>query len=109
MSALEDGHSYRDILEGLLVRTKSEERRAEIEAELFGVTMPEALGYLWVAFVRLRRRKGSNGFALSPIEWTDIAAFIQLSGVALAPWEISVIEDLDDIFIESQQPKAPGK
>lgn len=108
MTAIEDGHSYREILEGLLVRAKTDERRAELEAELYGVLLPEALAYLWSAFVRIRRRKGSNGFALSPIEWPDIDAFLRLSGVKLVPWEITMVEDLDDIFISTQS-KPGGK
>lgn len=104
MTAIEDGHSYREILEGLLVRAKNDERRAELAAELTGPPLPDALIYLWSAFVRLRRRKGSNGFAVSPIEWPDFDAFLRLSGVRLAPWEVSAIEDLDDIFIAAQTP-----
>lgn len=60
--------------------------------------LPLALGYLWRAYNRLRRRKGS-GFGPGPIEWPDIDAFLRLSGFALAPWEIEVIEEIDDVFL----------
>jgi len=102
MTSVADGQSYRDILQGLLSRAKTDERRAELESELHGQEMPAALVYLWVAFIRLRRRKGSNGFAVSPIEWPDFDAFVRLAGVRLSPWEISVIEDLDDLFLAEQ-------
>lgn len=61
--------------------------------------MPIAGAYLWNAYGRLRRRKGGNGFASSPLEWPDILAFMIATRFPLAPWEIEVIEDLDDLFI----------
>lgn len=60
--------------------------------------MPKALAYLFLAYMRIRRRKG-GGFGLMPIEWPDIDAFLRLSKVSLAPWEVEVIEDLDDMFL----------
>jgi hypothetical protein len=36
-----------------------------------------------------------------PIEWTDIDAFNRLSALALAPWEVAMIERLDDAFLKS--------
>lgn len=92
--------SAAEILEGLVARTRDANRRRDYEAQLACPPLPDALAYLWRAFVRLRRRKGSNGFAVSPIEWPDFDAFLRLSGVRLAPWEISAIEDLDDLFLE---------
>ena len=59
---------------------------------------PPALAYLWHAFGRLRRRKG-GGWGAVPIEWTDIEAFCRRSGLRLRPWEIEIIETLDDLFV----------
>jgi hypothetical protein len=33
-----------------------------------------------------------------PIEWGDLVAFISLTGTRLAPWEIEIIESLDDLY-----------
>lgn len=63
--------------------------------------MPIALTYLWQVYHRLRRRKGSTGFGAAPIEWPDIDAFVRNAKVRLAPWEIEMIEDLDDLFLAS--------
>lgn len=59
---------------------------------------PSALAYIWRAYMRLRRRKstGFNGF--DKIEWPDIDAFLRRSGVRLLPWEVEIVEDIDDIF-----------
>lgn len=53
--------------------------------------------------MRIRRRKG-GGFGLSPIEWPDIDAFVRNSQFNLAPWEIEVVEDLDDMFLIANNP-----
>lgn len=66
---------------------------------------PEALRYLWVAFFRIRRRKGSGLNGPLPIELPDLAAFAVLSGIRLAPWETEIIEDLDDLWLQSLQPE----
>ena len=59
---------------------------------------PEAVRYLWNAYWRIRRRRGGSGFGIQPIEWGDISAFITLSGLRFSPWEIEIIESLDDAF-----------
>ena len=52
----------------------------------------------WTAFHRIRQRKG-GGMGPSPIEWPDIDAFLRRSGVHLAPWEIDLLELLDDTWM----------
>jgi len=64
---------------------------------------PEALRYLWSAFVRIRRRNAGNGFGPTPITWADLDAYSRLSGLRLLPWEIEIIERLDDLHLASRQ------
>lgn len=97
-----DGFSYREILEGLLERSRNPQRLAEYEKELAGTPMPSELIYLWRAYNRLRRRQGSSGFGASPIGWPELDAFVRHSQFHLAPWEIEVIEDLDDLYLKVQ-------
>ena len=59
---------------------------------------PVAMAYLWKAYMRLRRRKSMGFNGLNKIEWPDIDAFMRASRFPLAPWEIEIIEDLDDIY-----------
>lgn len=82
----------------MIERTRRPEKLEQYEADLALPPLPLALSYLWQIYRRLRRRKG-GGMGPSPIEWPDIDAFLRLSGVALVPWEIEVIEDLDDAFM----------
>jgi hypothetical protein len=81
----------------LLKRTRDPMRRAEREKELECPPFPLALEYIWRIFKRLARRRTSNGFGSNPITWSDIAAFEVHSKFPLKPWEIEIIEDLDDL------------
>jgi hypothetical protein len=67
---------------------------------------PIPLAYLWQAYHRIRRRKGGNGFGVMPLEWSDIDAFNRLTGMALAPWEVGMIERLDDVFLKAMADNA---
>ncbi len=60
---------------------------------------PDALGYIWRTYFRLRRRMASGFAGPNPIGWQDIDAFSRLSGLRLAPWEIDLLERLDDLYL----------
>jgi hypothetical protein len=62
---------------------------------------PEAMRYLWRAFIRIRRRNAGNGFGATPVTWADLDAYSRLSGLRLLPWEIEIIELLDDALLAS--------
>lgn len=100
-----DGVTLRETLEGLAGRTRRPHKRLEYEAQLALPPFPVALGYLWAIYRRLRRRKG-GGFGPSPIEWPDIDAFLRHARISLAPWEVEVIEEIDDLFLIANQPKS---
>lgn len=61
-----------------------------------------ALLYLWSAFLRLSNRRGAGGFGVNPISFCEIEAFCRLSGQRFAPWEIRLIEELDQMFMVEQ-------
>jgi hypothetical protein len=68
--------------------------------------LPAALGYLWIAFLRLAARRQSYGFGPVRLSWVEIDAFNRLSGTKLKPWEIEIIEALDDCWMAAQ--RKPG-
>lgn len=72
---------------------------AEVEADLLLPPFPAALGYLWRAYLRLRRRTPGGFSGPQPVGWQDIDAFVRRSGHELAPWEVELIERLDDLFL----------
>lgn len=67
---------------------------------------PQPLAYLWQAYLRLRRRTPGGFNGPQPVGWPSIEAFARLFG--LAPWEIELIEALDDIYLAPDpQPVLP--
>ena len=81
---------------------------AEVEAELTLPEFPKALAYLWRAYLRLRRRAPGGFSGPQPVSWLEIDAFARRSGLALAPWEIELIEALDNIYLSPDPvPVAP--
>jgi hypothetical protein len=68
---------------------------------------PHEVAYLWRAYHRIRRRKG-GGFGPAPIEWPDVDAFVRLSRFELAPWEIEIVEAIDDCFMIEQGRRDDG-
>jgi hypothetical protein len=105
--------SVREVLEAQLDRALRSGRDrsrdiASLEAELALPPMPMGLLYLWQAYHRLRRRKGGSGFGASPIEWPDIDAFVRNSRFELAPWELEILEMLDDLYMTQQARSQSG-
>lgn len=90
------------LLQARLRRAKSKKDRAAIKAELNPPPAPPPLQYLLDTYFRLRRRKGSSGFGLSPIEWGDFGDFQRNTAVNLSPWEIAILENLDDLYLAAK-------
>lgn len=87
-------------MEGLIARARTDERREKLEGELQLPHLPPSVAHLWEMYFRIRRRKGSNGFGPVPIEWPDIDAFIRVSGTSVRPWEVRIVEAIDDAYLE---------
>lgn len=73
---------------------------AELETELDTPPFPVAVSYIWDAWQRLRSRKGPGFSGHLPIEWSDIDAFMRATKKRLAPWEVEMIEMIDDAFLD---------
>lgn len=91
--------TLRASLQSKLGRTRRADRRRKLEAELAVPDCPESLRYLWDTHCRLRRRKGGNGFGYVPLELADFDAFQRLFKTELSPFEWSLIEQIDDLFV----------
>lgn len=60
---------------------------------------PVELEYLWNWFFEMSQARGC-GFGPNPIGFGEIAAWCQLTGTDLNPWEVSVIRRLDVVCLE---------
>lgn len=71
----------------------------EITAELELPPFPRALFYIWRSFNRIRRRKSMGFNGPNPIEWSDVEAFMYVTQEQFSPWEVELIENLDDLYL----------
>jgi len=88
-------------------RKGAADRIQALEAELALPPFPLEIAYIWSAFWRLRRRTAGGFGGLEPITWDAIAAFSRYSGLRLEPWEVQIIEDVDDIYLRVNAVEPP--
>jgi hypothetical protein len=69
--------------------------------------MPAEVGYLWGWFLELDGARGSNGFGLNPLSYSEIQAWATLMRVTLAPWEVEAIKRIDSVRIRVSNEKKP--
>ena len=59
--------------------------------------LPKLVEPVWNAFCAMHDAWGSNGYAPNAVTWQDIAAWQQVSGQALTPWELEMVRALDGV------------
>lgn len=80
-----------------------------MEAELATPPFPASVGHVWQAWVRIRRRKAQGFNGHEPIGWGDIDAFMRRARVHLDPFEIELVEAVDDVFMAKQAEQTSEK
>lgn len=102
METDEKNVSYRESLQELINRDSTKPaRREELLAELRGPPIPASAAYLWQWWWRLHRRRPSGGMGIASITWSEIKAWSELTGTEVLPWEIEIIEAVEDEFMKS--------
>lgn len=96
-----DGQTERQALE---FRQQQRQRREpdHFDPLLIGPPLPLAGEYLWTWFRRLHRRRRYSESGPLPISTGDIRDWIELHRCPLDPFEIEIIEDLDDAYLGAQ-------
>lgn len=91
-------------------RAKTPERRAELEAELAVPEIPRGGEYLWRIFMRMHARRQSTGIGPARLSLGDFVNFQTLNRTRLAPWEVAILEQLDDVALKDRKknPTGPG-
>ena len=64
---------------------------------------------MWEWFWQLDSGRTANGFCLNPIPWSDLLAWMFLTGVRPTQWELDALRELDWIRVESSLPKKGSK
>lgn len=63
------------------------------------VEISHEAGYLWGWYVDLDSARGSNGFGVSPVSYTEIDAWARLNDVRINPNEVRVLKDIDRAYL----------
>lgn len=76
------------------------------------VEMPSSCFHVWKMFIELNNARGSNGFGVNPISYTEIYSYCKLHAIDIDEWELDLIKEFDktvlEIYAEQQKPK-PGE
>ncbi len=60
---------------------------------------PAFLAHVWVWWLELNRRRAC-GFGISPLTFPDIAMWSDLSGARATPFEVGLIVQIDNAFLD---------
>ena len=58
--------------------------------------LPESCASVWRWFIDLHNARGSNGFGINPINYTEIKAYCDLMDILPEEWEVILIKRLDN-------------
>lgn len=72
-------------------------------AELHPELPPVEIFYIWSWFLELHAGRPSNGLARCSLPYSEILAWATLTGSYLTPWEVSVIKQLDNAWLETTE------
>jgi len=76
----------------------ADQRRAELEDELYGPPLSPAAAYLWGWWIELHEARGAGGMGIAAITYPDIDAWGRLRGITLVPWECAVLTAIDRAY-----------
>lgn len=68
--------------------------------ELYVPDVPDGLTVIWANFVELSSTRTQTMSGYAPISFSEINAYLALSGLRPSPWEVRVIRALDRIYLE---------
>lgn len=69
------------------------------ELEAFVAGPPSGTESLWNAFLALNAKRGSGGFAPSPISFQSFESYESLYRFKFSPWELDLLVELDDVVL----------
>jgi len=68
--------------------------------EMCGSECPDIFIQIWQWFLELNATRGNNGFGASPISFTEIKAWSELTDNALDQGEVMLLKKLDRVALE---------
>lgn len=89
---------------------KSIERQVGVTPDLLKpVPFPQILEFVWCDFLELNDARTSNGYSMNPVSFTELDAWNRLVKKDITAQEISIIKQLDGVFLHHYQQKQADK
>lgn len=60
------------------------------------IELPDCCFQVWKWFIDLHNTRGSNGFGINPISFTEIKAYFDLLDIKPEEWELTLIKRFDN-------------
>lgn len=70
---------------------------------------PDGLAHVWMMFLDLHRARSSNGFGANPISYSEMFAWSSMNGLAVTPYEIGALRQLDSAWMTEQEKASKAK
>jgi hypothetical protein len=67
---------------------------------------PDALAHVWLMFLDLHAARSSNGFGANPISFSELRAWSDMNELAVTPYEIGALRQLDGAWMAAQAKQA---
>jgi len=105
--AKEDGTTEADSLRRALSAMENrsgdlfESKKKEIQELLDMPDLPEEFLSAWMAWAELNVSRSNNGYGPNPLSFSEIKAFVELTGTLLLPYEIKGIRVIDTAFMKA--------
>jgi hypothetical protein len=64
--------------------------------------LPAAAAHVWQWFIQLHSRRPYGPSGPLPVPWSEILAWAELTGNAPLPWEVDLIQALDNAWFASR-------
>lgn len=64
------------------------------------VDLPESMHLVWNYFIDLNSTRGSNGFGVNPITFTEMKSYFDLYDISPLFYEVELIKKLDRVALD---------
>jgi hypothetical protein len=92
-----DGATLRSVLNAVWRQNGRKPQQLE---ELTSVQCPDVLRPMWNIFLRIAKKRKSNGFGPEYLSDEQIETWFRLRGRKLHPWQLELLDKLDEVFMK---------
>ena len=73
------------------------------------IELPEGYHQVWKFFIDLHNARGSNGFGINPISYTEIKSYFDLMQIQAEDYEVTLIKLFDKEVLNAYEKEAEAE